>query len=134
MLNMQDVTMHSTPLLHFSDIELSYCFQPKVVACSERLGLVAVYGDAKERNAVLIAATGQPSRQVLVRLAKEEYNQSINSVSWSPASTEDMLMLAFDSGAVSVLSMSSSERYAPKKSKRLPVACSECASCFPAEN
>ena len=94
----------------FAEVELSYPFEPIAISCSNRTGLVAAFGDTTACSVVLIATAAPPSRQVLVKLPAAQRCHCLAHMEWSPPSVEEMLLLAFNSGWVVVLSMTSTAR------------------------
>jgi hypothetical protein len=93
------------------EIALSCGISPLQIATSAQSGLVAVYGTVEDRACVLIASVASPTSQVLVKLHRHFGTSKPINFEWSPAGVEEMLLMAWRDGNITVLSMSSPDRY-----------------------
>lgn len=94
------------------EIGLSCGISPIQIATSAYSALIAVYGTVGDRACVLVASIASPASQVLVKLPRH-INTSSKPISleWSPAGVEEMLLVAWRDGNITVLSMTSPSRY-----------------------
>jgi hypothetical protein len=95
----------------FWDAELAHAFTGRYVASSQLLGLIAVAGHASGAGgAAVVILSISPPHQVLIELPSSQATQSIQAFEWSPQSTEEMLLVAWEDGAMAILSMSHPDR------------------------
>jgi hypothetical protein len=100
-----------SPTFTFWDAELSHAFTGLRVASSQGLGLTAVAGRvSKTSGAGVVVMSASPPHQVLVQLPSTKAVQNLQALEWSPQSTEEMLLIAWEDGTIAVLSMSDPER------------------------
>lgn len=88
------------------DVELAADFEGQRVACSGKLGLLAVLGTQCGQQVVVILSGGVPQRQALLRLPAVAARSCVCAFEWSPATTEDALLLAWTNGDIVAASMS----------------------------
>lgn len=96
---------------------LELALDAEAVAASPSLGLLAVFGTESEsestsHKAAVISTIGLPRQQHVCRLPALDGEAKLLSMRWSPAGVETMLLLAFEGGAIHVLSMSPPNRRA----------------------
>ena len=116
------------------DAALACDFEGQRVACSGKLGLLAVLGTQSGQQAIVILSGSLPQRQALLRLPDVAGRSCVCAFEWSPSTTEDTLLLAWSNGDIVVASMSSMARCAAKlhactlSATRAPclVLCSHC--------
>jgi hypothetical protein len=105
----------------FWDAELAHVFTGRYVASSQRLGLIAAAGHAGGAAVVILSTS--PPHQVLIELPASQATQQIHAFEWSPQSTEEMLLIAWEDGAMAVISMSHPDRCVSATSTLSRVLC-----------